>query len=85
MVESSDLKERQLLKELSVFVLSGSYPKLRYVGEWTPTKPVPLTHETHKPPGLMVIPGTKQSPPSAEGLNRAPYIQLDSDQHLGFF
>lgn len=57
----------------------------RYVGEWTPVKPMPLTHETHKPPGLMVIPGTKQSPPSAEGLNRAPYIQLDSDQHLGFF
>jgi hypothetical protein len=28
------------------------------VGEWTPTKPMPLTHETHKPPGLMVIPGT---------------------------
>ena len=31
------------------------------VGEWTPTKLMPLTHETHKPPGLMVIPGTNVS------------------------
>ena len=72
-------------KELSVFVLSGSYPRLRYIGEWTPTKPMPLTHETHKPPGLMVIPGTNRYQCLSAPANRAPYIQLESNQPHGFF